>query len=890
MVMGTPSYMAPEQASGLSREIGPATDVYALGAILYECLIGRPPFKAATGPDTLLEVLHSDPVPPRRLQPRTPRDLDTICLKCLHKNPAGRYGSALELADDLRRFQAGEPIRARPLSPVGIVLRWARRRPAVAALLATVVLTVVAGLALVSWQWQRAEREWLRAEDKARAEGLAKAEAEAARRTAEKQQAHLALAKGLGLCEQGEIDQGLLWLARALELAERGGATNLERPLRVNLSDWSRQLPRLLAQWGHPKACHQLAFSLDGRLIATAGSDGRVRFWDAATGKEDGSPLWQYVLPTHHTVWGVAFSPDGKTVVTSGADGKAVLWDVASRKRLHDLVASPDTGDANVWSAAFSPSGSLVATAGPSEKVFLWQAATGKLVGTSELASGGIRSIAFSTDGRSLYTGDGARDLRRWDAGTLAPLGPPLLKGSFVQVVKCSPDGKWGLAGGFEGGLHFWSCETLRFHQLPFQSDPIYGAAFSPDGRIFATSAGGVVRLWDTWHRQYVGPVLRQDGLVKSLAFSPNGRALAIAEAGGAIRLLTVPRLNGRPPLARTESLSALSFDRAGKKLLVADRACWTIHDATKEDMPVLVGPVPNGPEKEANDREIDTAALSPDGRTLVTSRLGMAVLWDVAARKPRARTAQHKGAVRAVAFRADGGELLTYSNPSSNPLTSLPLWNHRAALWDVQTGRLVRSLADQPAAEVNVVSLAADGRLVLLGCGDRTARLLDVQTNKPVGEPLRHASSVTAVAFSADGRRFLTGCRDGTLRMWDTQQQAPLAEPMRHPREVTACAFSPDGSLILAADLEGVARFWDPESGQPLGAPLRHAGAIRHLAFHPNGQRVVTAGRDECVRQWQVPPPPVSGSPEEVRLWIETLTGCTMDEAGAIRPLPPGS
>jgi WD40 repeat protein len=132
-----------------------------------------------------------------------------------------------------------------------------------------------------------------------------------------------------------------------------------------------------------------------------------------------------------------------------------------------------------------------------------------------------------------------------------------------------------------------------------------------------------------------------------------------------------------------------------------------------------------------------------------------------------------------------------------------------------MQTGQLVRSLSDQPAAEVNRAAWTEDGRLLLLGCGDRTARLLDVGTNKPVGEPLVHASSVTAVAFSADGQRFLTGCRDGTLRLWDTKRQAPLTEPMRHSREVMACAFSKDGGLILAADLDGVARFWDAGSAQ---------------------------------------------------------------------------
>src|SRR5262249_15259637 len=157
-LVGTPSYMAPEQAAGKGRQVGPPADVYALGAVLYECLTGRPPFKAATVYDTLLQVVSDEPVPVRRLQPGVPRDLETICLKCLRKQPGHRYASALELAQDLGRFQAGEPVRARPVGPAERALKWAVRRPAAAGLFAALLVLGVVGVG-VAWRWQRQRSE-----------------------------------------------------------------------------------------------------------------------------------------------------------------------------------------------------------------------------------------------------------------------------------------------------------------------------------------------------------------------------------------------------------------------------------------------------------------------------------------------------------------------------------------------------------------------------------------------------------------------------------------------------------------------------------------------------------------------------------------------------------
>src|SRR5262249_38728409 len=151
-ILGSPSYMAPEQARGDIRQVGPRTDVYGLGAVLYECLTGRPPLRAATPMETLMQVLKDDPPAPRLLQPKLPRAVETLCLKCLHKAPAKRYGSAADLADDLRRFLDGRPIVARRVAWWERAWKAARRRPAAAGSIVALVLAAAAVFGVIAWK------------------------------------------------------------------------------------------------------------------------------------------------------------------------------------------------------------------------------------------------------------------------------------------------------------------------------------------------------------------------------------------------------------------------------------------------------------------------------------------------------------------------------------------------------------------------------------------------------------------------------------------------------------------------------------------------------------------------------------------------------------------
>ncbi|MCI0536071.1 MAG: protein kinase, partial [Verrucomicrobiales bacterium] len=288
-VLGTPSYMAPELAGGGADHLTTSADVYGLGATLYELITGQPPFIGASSMDVLRQLREKEPVRPQRLKPGIPSDLQTICLKCLQKVPAMRYGSALALADDLDRFLEGRPIAAAPTSTLTRVRKWARRRPVHAALVATATLAVAvitSGTAWFNWQLrQRAEQDRLRL--------IRMSEMEAAR-----------------LQEMSDSLSALHPLADAIQLAESKDPAAAERHRYLWMSTITFS-PRLAQIWFHDGSVNTSRFDSEGRRVVTASDDGTARIWDMATGSALAPPLIH-----RGPVLDAGFSPDGRHIVT----------------------------------------------------------------------------------------------------------------------------------------------------------------------------------------------------------------------------------------------------------------------------------------------------------------------------------------------------------------------------------------------------------------------------------------------------------------------------------------------------------------------------------------------------------------------------------------------
>jgi WD40 repeat protein/serine/threonine protein kinase len=863
--LGTPPYMSPEQARS-AAQVGPASDVYSLGATLYDLLTGRPPFQAADPVETLRQIREEEPAPPRRLNPAIERDLETITLKCLHKEPERRYLSAAALADDLRAFLDGLPIKARPTGPWERLLKWARRRPAVAALSSAVGIATLCLIASLVALWHNAEK---------RAEAV---------KSLEEADNALRLKQGQVSDLQGTIsDLGKEQRAREEHLHRLGYVQSI----RHAWNTWERKsdiasVRRLLESqirpagkedlrsfdwyylWalshrernlhGHKKDIKSVAFSPAADILVSASSDGFVKLWDPATGKE-----LALKLPRPSYVACLAFRPDGQFLAVGYFDGSIRLWETATGKN----KGSFDKSREGVYSLAFSPDGKTLAYGTNEGTVKLRDLETGavRVVGGHKHI---VYSVAFSPDGKLLASSSGSDVdkegiVKIVDSHTLGTLSTLTQHTGRVTGVAFNPDSKVLATCSMDRTIKLWDAATGKLQAtLEGHTAGINALAFNPDcTRLASASADRNVKLWTLAEKgsgvvnseiaTYQGHVAE----VSFVAFSRDGRTLATGDRDGAVKLWDVNRITdvvkftasaGRP-------VFCVALSRDGKTLASGDS------DGTLElwDIPT---------RRQLGFRKhgsvVYAVAFSPDRRTVASGSMdGTVKLWDLATLNEEA-SLPHGANVRYLAFSHNGKTLATATTTESF-----------VRVWDIANRKEKRRFEGHQNAPITALACAGSEPKFASASRNHVGnnflgeiKIWNSDTGQDLGTLMGHALPVYALAFGPGTKTLASagGKNDRTMKVWELSSSKEIQSLPAQPTNVRSLIFAADGKSLISGSTE--VKVWDVATGLDRLTLPGPGEVIRSLAMTPDGKTLAAGLENGTILLWE------AATDKEVELW----------------------
>lgn len=903
-VLGTPGYMSPEQASG-SDDITITSDVYGLGATLYELLTTRPPFGGKTAVATIWQAIHEAPPDPVKLNPAIDRDLATIAMRCLEKKPCDRYATAVAVAEELERFLQGRPILARPVGVFETAWRWCRRRRLVASLLAFTVTTILVGAIAVLWQWRRAEAandelaqgiqrlKWDAIDDMRNSRQAQRALAGVAALLRENPKNRDAAAFGMSLLDQHrfpvpfgkEIRHSREFTIARLNPAGTRIATGTVDGI-VQLWDAETQEP-VSEPLKHDGAINWLEFSPDGKSFATCAKDKTVRIVDGLTGVSivEAKLVEQ---PANR----IAFSADGQCLLVNTPPTVSIL-------KASDLTIkmSPTASDEPIVAAQLLQNGTPLFTAKRStnggvllvqnidtgaevvrletealvhaavnssitravtlhaDRGIIWDLVTRKKIIEFRARSGRPDRVLFASSGDRFATFGFIYWVQVWDTETGLPVTPELPHAYFLKGLNFASDDTHLLTWADDSLAQLWDVETgdrvaepmrhaqnVQYAEQGLVSGHEVVLTTVSHGRLPEMSTmPGVVQLW-----RIPGTLPHVD---RRLGDDSGHEGHMISHDG---KLLAIGRNNGEVWV-----VERATGDRITGPLKPIGRSWGILFSkdgrrliTTTNRGQVAVWSLPSGEligEPVKLETRIQPSALADDGLHFATgSTDGYLRLWSV-------ETGQivfemrHGSEINALAF-SRGSRLLASAGE-----------DHRTLLWDTSTGKLLGAFTGHR-NEIMQVIFAPDGNKILTASLDHTACIWDVNT-RSVLHTLPHYGEVIAADWSFDGRWVATGSRDHSATIWNAATGQPHSKSLIHEQAVNDVIFSPDGRRLMTRDVRGF-RLWNAEMGTPLTVTLRQVSrgsspfntVSYSPQFTPDGNYIFSAGDSPHAYLWHVP------------------------------------
>jgi WD40 repeat protein/serine/threonine protein kinase len=803
MVMGTPQYMSPEQAAGHVERIGPPTDVYSLGAVLYELLTGVPPIQGTSPVDTLRRVLIDEPVPPQVHRAGLPEDLCAIAMKCLEKSVARRYATAAELADDLDRFLHGRPTVARPLGFGQRAWRHLKSNRTSAALgvLTVTVLALVGGLYFYEQSLNRIQGEMAKAIEMTSL-------LEQRVQSSDEQIEQLAYAEDMSIAAdaalQGDLSQATALLRRQQPMPGKPDLRGYEWHYL-----WALASHESFAAVDAGTEVYQLALSPDGVQLAAAGKDGVVRLYDSGNLK-----FREKIVAGQGEINGVDFNWNGQRLATAGDDGTVKVWQLADHKLRATLPAVPS----HAYGVCFQDAGASVLAFGREGVLRSWQVDTGTSIAEMAGHTDFIEALAISPDGSKFATASSDRTAIIWNSATRQPLHQLVGHRLRLSCVAFSPDGQRLATGSLDNRLIVWDVSTGKPLCEATHFDAVQCASFTRDGqRLIAGDRAGTIRIWqidaddDGKFKMFVQTVedtwQAHQGRVWSLLVLPTGDRFLSAGQDGQIRgWIRGDRQRLERTIASPDPSGFIDFDFAADGTIYAcGKQSLTVWDSSSRSLQHRV-PSPLAPFRSL-------AILENAGLVAVGNEAGQIALWDRASRQWRQPISLgYEGYVNELVY-----------SPAAGLLAALCHQRDSLQLVDPRTGRVVNQVQ---VPSHNFAAFSPDGKTLVI---DTLNQLAIYTVPDLVRKHLvpAHASTINDLDFSVDGQLIASVSNDRTLKLW-TPEGKRVTVLRNHRRPVRQVAFTPDGRSLISGDEGGGIRIAQVAThGELLDLPNSSRGAL---------------------------------------------------------------